>query len=63
MAFIWVTDAASGNKVAINPAFITAVFDAAEGAPEGAVAIIGLTNGGAAVKETVDEVIALTAGA
>lgn len=63
MAFIWVTDATTENKVAINPVYITAVFNAGEGAPEGAVAIVGLTNGGAAVKETVDEVVALVAGA
>lgn len=63
MKSIWVTDAANGGKVFVNVEYITAVFDAREGAPDGAVSIIGLINGVVAVTETVDEVIELIRGA
>mgnify|MGYP006277519211 CR=1 FL=1 len=60
---IWVTDATTGGQVFINTSYITAVFEAKEGAPEGAVAIVGLTNGIIAVTESVDRVVELIRGA
>ena len=59
MKGIWVTDATTGGMVFINTNYITAVFEAKEGAPEGAIAIVGLTNGIVAATETVDNVIEL----
>ena len=63
MKSIWVTDATTGSMVFINVQYITAVFEATDGAPEGAVAIVGLTNGIIATTETVDRVVELIRGA
>jgi hypothetical protein len=58
---IWVTDLVTGNKVAINPDYVVAVFIAAEGPSEGNT-IINLTTGQLAVKESDVEVVsAITA--
>lgn len=62
MKNIWVTDATTGGLVFVNVEYITAVFEAKEGAPEGAVAIVGLTNGIIAVTEDVDRVVELIRG-
>ena len=63
MNIIWVTDVTTGKMVAINTKYITAVFEPSEGAPEGAVAIVGMINGIVAVSETVDRVVELIRGA
>ena len=60
MSIIWVTDANTNNKVAVNTKYVTAIFEpAAEGAPEGTVAVIGMISGVIPVTETVDEIVAL----
>ena len=53
---IWVTDLQTGNKVAINPQYVVAVFIAAEGPTEGNT-IINLTTGQLAVKESDIDVV------
>ena len=63
MNIIWVTDVTSDKKVAINTEYVTAVFEPSEGAPENAVAIVGMINGIVAVAETVDKVVELIRGA
>lgn len=63
MNIIWVTDVTTGKLVAVNTQYITAVFEPSEGAPEQAVAIVGLINGVVAVTETVDRVVELIRGA
>ena len=63
MNIIWVTDVTSDKKVAINTEYVTAVFEPSEGAPENAVAIVGMINGIVAVSESVDEVVELIRGA
>jgi hypothetical protein len=59
MKIIWVTDVTTGKLVAVNTQYITAVFEPSEGAPEEAVAIVGMINGVVAVSETVDHVVEL----
>lgn len=63
MNIIWVTDVTTGYQVAINTKYITAVFAPSEGAPEGAIAIVGMINGIVAVTESCDRVIELIRGA
>lgn len=47
---IWITESASGNKIAINPTYIVAVFTISEGEQKGKTAI-NLTNGNVVVEE------------
>ena len=45
---IWITEAVSGNKIAINPTYIVAVFTISDGEQKGKTAI-NLTNGNVVV--------------
>ena len=54
---IWVTDALTGNKVALNPDYIIAVFIAPDGEHKGSTAI-NLINGQIIVQETDLEIVA-----
>jgi uncharacterized protein YlzI (FlbEa/FlbD family) len=58
---IWVTDAKTENKIAINPKYVVAVFVATEGEAVGQT-FIGLINGNIIVKESELEVVALLGG-
>jgi hypothetical protein len=55
---IWLTDAQTNGKVAINPTYVVAVFTAPEG-PMAGKTIISLTNGQIAVSESDLDVIGL----
>jgi hypothetical protein len=57
---IWITEAASGNKIAINPTYVVAVFTITEGDQKGKTAI-NLTNGNVVVEETDFDVIGMMA--
>lgn len=56
MSLIWLTDGSTGNKVALNPKYVIAVFTATEGEAKG-LTIISLVNGTVSVKETEIEVV------
>jgi len=55
---IWVTDIVTGNKVALNPEYVVAVFIAPDGENQGKTAI-NLINGQIIVKETDIEVVGM----
>jgi uncharacterized protein YlzI (FlbEa/FlbD family) len=57
---IWITEATSGNKIAINPTYIVAVFTISDGEQKGKTAI-NLTNGNVVVDESDYEVIGMFA--
>lgn len=59
---IWLTDAVTKNKIAVNPKYIVAVFLAPEDAPEGAggKTVISLTNGTVIVEENDMTVVSMT---
>jgi hypothetical protein len=57
---IWITEATSGNKIAINPTYVVAVFTITEGDQKGKTAI-NLTNGNVVVEETDFDVIGMMA--
>ena len=58
MSLIWLTDAKTSSKVAINPEHVVAVFTASEGDFEGQT-VVGLLNGNIVVSETDLEVVGL----
>jgi hypothetical protein len=55
---IWITEAASGNKIAINPTYIVAVFTITDGEQQGKTAI-NLTNGNVVVNESDYDVVGM----
>jgi hypothetical protein len=55
---IWITEAASGNKIAINPTYIVAVFTISDGEQKGKTAI-NLTNGNVVVNESDYDVVGM----
>jgi hypothetical protein len=55
---IWSTEAASGNKIAINPTYIVAVFTISDGEQKGKTAI-NLTNGNVVVNESDYDVVGM----
>jgi len=55
---IWITEATSGNKIAINPTYIVAVFIISEGDQKGKTAI-NLTNGNVVVEESDFDVVGM----
>jgi hypothetical protein len=55
---IWITESASGNKIAVNPTYIVAVFTISEGDQKGKTAI-NLTNGNVVVDESDYDVIGM----
>ena len=55
---IWITEASSGNKIAINPTYIVAVFTISEGEQQGKTAI-NLTNGNVVVNESDYDVVGM----
>jgi len=57
---IWITEATSGNKIAINPTYVVAVFTITEGDQKGKTAI-NLTNGNVVVEETDFDIIGMMA--
>ena len=58
---IWVTDIKNGQKVAVNPKYIVAVFVASEGDITGKT-FISLINGGVAVEESDLDVVGMISG-
>ena len=58
---IWLTDAMTERKIAINPTYVVAVFTATEGDAKD-MTIVSLTNGTIPVKETELEVVTAIAG-
>ena len=55
---IWITEVGSGNKIAINPTYVVAVFTISDGEQKGKTAI-NLTNGNVVVEESDYTVIEL----
>jgi hypothetical protein len=55
---IWITEAVSGNKIAINPTYIVAVFTISDGEQKGKTAI-NLTNGNVVVNESDYDVVGM----
>jgi hypothetical protein len=55
---IWITEASSGNKIAINPTYIVAVFTITDGEQQGKTAI-NLTNGNVVVNESDYDVVGM----
>ena len=55
---IWITEATSGNKIAINPTYIVAVFTISDGEQKGKTAI-NLTNGNVVVNESDYDVVGM----
>ena len=53
---LWFTECKSGDRVAVNPEYVVAVFTAREGEMDGKT-IINLINGQIAVEEGVIEVV------
>lgn len=62
MSLIWFTDAQSGNKVAVNPSHVVAVFVAQDGPAEGKT-IISALNGSIPVNESELDVVTSLNGA
>lgn len=58
---MWLTDAVTKNKIAVNPKYVVAVFLAPEDAPEGAggKTVISLTNGTVIVEENDMTVVSM----
>ena len=55
---IWITEAGSSNKIAINPTYIVAVFTISDGEQKGKTAI-NLTNGNVVVEESDYDIIGM----
>ena len=55
---IWITEAVSGNKIAINPTYVVAVFTISDGEQKGKTAI-NLTNGNVVVNESDYDVVGM----
>lgn len=58
MSLVWLTDALNGNKVAVNPEYVVAVFTAKEGPAEGKT-VISLINGTIPVEEDELQVVSV----
>lgn len=59
---IWITESASGNKIAINPTYIVAVFTITDGEQKGKTAI-NLTNGNVVVNESDYDIVGMMVAA
>lgn len=55
---IWITEVGSGNKIAINPDYVIAVFTIPEGENQGKTAIT-LTNGNILADESDYDIVAM----
>lgn len=55
---IWLTDAVSKTKIAVNPTYVVAVFVAAEGEVAGKT-VVSLTNGTTVVEESDIDVVGM----
>lgn len=55
---IWITEVGSGNKIAVNPDYVIAVFGITEGENQGKTAIT-LTNGNILADESDYDIVAM----
>jgi uncharacterized protein YlzI (FlbEa/FlbD family) len=58
---IWVTDALNGNKVAINPQYVVAIFKIPEGIDNSGKTAINLTTGSIVVEENELDIVGMMA--
>ena len=58
MSLVWLTDATTNAKVAVNPKFVIAVFTPNDGPAEGKT-VLSVINGSIPVNETELEVVQL----